>query len=128
MNMQLLENILTAYGPSGHEGRVSDVIRAALTLNKGEGITIILITHYMEEAIQADRIFVMDRGRIAMQGSPREIFSRVEEMQELHLDVPQVTRVFLELKKRGVNVDTAVYTVEQAAAQLRALKGGEGKC
>ena len=69
--------------PSGR----ADVIDAAITLNKVENITIILITHYMEEAINADRIFVMDEGRVAMQGTPREIFSRVEEMQALHLDV-----------------------------------------
>ena len=63
-----------------------------------------------------------------MDGTPEDVFARADELMEAGLDVPQVTRVFLELKKRGVNVDTAVYTVEQAAAQLRALKGGEGKC
>ena len=100
--------------PSGR----ADVIRAALTLNKGEGITIILITHYMEEAIQADRIFVMDRGRIAMQGSPREIFSRVEEMQELHLDVPQVTLLAHTLRSRGVDIPEGILTSEELARAI----------
>ncbi len=101
----------------GQTGR-ADVIRAALTLNKGEGITIILLTHYMEEAIQADRIFVMDRGRIAMQGSPREIFSRVEEMQELHLDVPQVTLLAHTLRSRGVDIPEGILTSEELARAI----------
>ena len=96
----------------------ADVIRAALTLNKGEGITIILITHYMEEAIQADRIFVMDRGRIAMQGSPKEIFSRVEEMQELHLDVPQVPLLAHTLRSRGVDIPEGILTSEELARAI----------
>lgn len=100
--------------PSGR----ADVIRAALTLNKGEGITIILITHYMEEAIQADRIFVMDKGRIAMQGSPREIFSKVEEMQELHLDVPQVTLLAHTLRSRGVDIPEGILTSEELARTI----------
>lgn len=100
--------------PSGR----ADVIRAAVTLNKGEGITIILITHYMEEAIQADRIFVMDRGRIAMQGTPREIFSRVEEMQELHLDVPQVTLLAHTLRSRGADIPEGILTAEELAGAL----------
>ena len=100
--------------PSGR----ADVIRAAVTLNKGEGITIILITHYMEEAIQADRIFVMDRGRIAMQGSPREIFSRVEEMQELHLDVPQVTLLAHTLRTRGADIPEGILTAEELARAI----------
>ena len=61
-------------------------------------------------------------------GTPREIFARADELMEAGLDVPQVTRVFLELQRRGVQVDPAVYTVEQAVAQLRALKGGEAGC
>lgn len=79
--------------PSGR----ADVISAARSLNIEENITIILITHFMEEAIQADHVFVMDNGKIAMQGSPREVFSRVEEMQALNLDVPQVTLLGLSL-------------------------------
>ena len=68
-----------------------DVIRAARALNDVENVTIILITHYMEEVIYADRVFVMDEGKVVMQGTPREIFSQVERLKHLRLDVPQVT-------------------------------------
>ncbi len=81
-----------------------EVIRAARALNDVEKITIILITHYMEEVVYADRLFVMQDGRIKMTGTPREIFSRVEELEELRLDVPQATRLAYELKKRGLSL------------------------
>ena len=103
--------------PSGR----ADVINAAMTLNREEGITIILITHYMEEAIRADRIFVMDEGKVAMQGTPREIFSRVEEMQALHLDVPQVTLLAHTLRQRGLSIPEGILTREELA---EALLGG----
>ena len=100
--------------PSGR----ADVIDAAITLNKEENITIILITHYMEEAINADRIFVMDEGRVAMQGTPREIFSRVEEMQALHLDVPQVTLLSHKLRQAGLDLPEGILTKEELAQAL----------
>ena len=100
--------------PSGR----ADVIDAAITLNKEENITIILITHYMEEAINADRIFVMDEGRVAMQGTPREIFSRVEEMQALHLDVPQVTLLSHKLRQAGLELPEGILTKEEFAQAL----------
>ena len=100
--------------PSGR----ADVIDAAITLNKEENITIILITHYMEEAINADRIFVMDEGRVAMQGTPREIFSRVEEMQALHLDVPQVTLLSHKLRQAGLDLPEGILTKEEFAQAL----------
>ncbi len=100
--------------PSGRR----EVIEAARDLNKTEGITIILITHYMEEAIQADRIFVMDQGKVAMQGTPREIFSRVEEMQALHLDVPQVTLLAHSLRKQGIRIPKGILTREELADAL----------
>ena len=103
--------------PSGR----ADVINAAMTLNRGEGITIILITHYMEEAIRADRIFVMDEGKVAMQGTPREIFSRVEEMQALHLDVPQVTLLAHTLRQRGLDIPEGILTREELAEALLRL-------
>lgn len=87
-----------------------EVIRAARALNEVEGITIILITHYMEEVIYADRIFVMDQGHVEMQGTPREIFSQVERLKELRLDVPQVTLLAYELKKRGLPVPDGILT------------------
>ena len=104
--------------PSGR----ADVINAARSLNRDENITIILITHYMEEAIQADHIFVMDDGKIAMQGSPREVFSRVEEMQALNLDVPQVTLLGHTLRKRGLNIPEGILTREELAEALTGKK------
>lgn len=79
-----------------------EVIRAVRALNDVEGITVILITHYMEEIIHADKVFVMDEGKIAMQGTPREIFSQVERLKDLRLDVPQVTLLAYELSQRGL--------------------------
>ncbi len=95
--------------PSGRR----EVIRAARALNDVERITIILITHYMEEAIYADRVFVMDSGRIALSGTPREVFSNVEKMQELHLDVPYVTLLAHRLKKAGLSLPDGILTREE---------------
>ena len=103
--------------PSGR----ADVINAAVTLNREEGITIILITHYMEEAIRADHSFFMDVGKVAMQGTPREIFSRVEEMQALHLDVPQVTLLAHTLRQRGLDIPEGILTREELAEALLRL-------
>ncbi len=104
--------------PSGRQ----DVIDAAWTLNRGENITVILITHYMEEAIRADHIFVMDKGRIAMQGSPREIFSKVKELQKLHLDVPQVTHLAYILRERGLDIPQGILTKEELAEALKKIR------
>ena len=104
--------------PSGR----ADVISAARSLNIEENITIILITHFMEEAIQADHVFVMDNGKIAMQGSPREVFSRVEEMQALNLDVPQVTLLGHILRKKGLDIPEGILTKEELAEALSGNK------
>ena len=101
--------------PSGR----ADVINAAMKLNREEGITIILITHYMEEAIRADRVFVMDAGKIAMQGTPREVFSQVEKMQAIHLDVPQVTLLGHLLREKGLDIPEGILTREELAQALR---------
>lgn len=103
--------------PSGRK----DVIDAAWTLNRGEDITIILITHYMEEAIRADHVFVMDKGRIAMQGTPREIFSKVTELQRLHLDVPQVTQLAHILRENGLDIPEGILTKEELAEALKKI-------
>ncbi|MCM1189775.1 MAG: energy-coupling factor transporter ATPase [bacterium] len=92
-----------------------EVIRAVRALNDVEKVTVILITHYMEEIIHADRAFVMDAGRIAMEGTPREIFSQVEELKKLRLNVPQVTLLAHELKKRGVNLPDGILTARELA-------------
>lgn len=98
-----------------------EVIRAVRALNQVEDITVILITHYMEEIIYAHRVFVMDGGRIAMEGTPREIFSQVERLKELRLDVPQVTLLGYELQKRGIPLPDGILTKEELADALAAL-------
>ncbi len=95
-----------------------EVIRAVRALNEVEGITVVLITHYMEETIHADRVFVMDSGKIAMEGTPRQIFSQVERLQELRLDVPQVTLLAHELRRKGVGLPEGILTVEELADAL----------
>lgn len=96
-----------------------EVIRAVRALNDVEKITVVLITHYMEETIHADRVFVMDQGKVAMEGTPREIFSRVEKLKELRLDVPQVTLLAYELQKRGLNLPDGILTVQELTKALR---------
>jgi energy-coupling factor transporter ATPase len=96
-----------------------EVIRAARALNQVEGITIILITHYMEEVVDADKVFVMDRGKIVMEGTPREIFTQVERLKELRLGVPQVTLLAYELRKCGVPLPEAVLTRKELVEALK---------
>ncbi len=99
-----------------------DVIRAARALNSVEGITIILITHYMEEVIYADKVFVMDGGHIEMQGTPREIFSQVDKLKELRLGVPHVTLLAHELKKSGLPLPDGILSREELVDELKKLK------
>ena len=99
-------------------GGRKEVIRAARALNQVEGITIILITHYMDEAIYADRVFVMDRGEVVMTGTPREIFSQVEKLKSYRLDVPQVTELAYELRCAGVSLPEGILTVDELVAAL----------
>lgn len=96
-----------------------EVIRAVRALNQVEGVTVILITHYMEEVIYADRVYVMDQGRIQMQGTPKEIFSKVEELQALRLDVPQVTLLAHELKKSGIDLPDGILTTDELIHALK---------
>lgn len=95
-----------------------DVIRAVRGLNMVEGVTVILITHYMEEIVHADKVYVMDEGSIAMQGTPREIFSQVETLKKLHLGVPQVTLLAYELQKRGVALPDGILTIDELVDSL----------
>lgn len=107
----ILDEPTAMLDPGGRQ----EVIRAVRALNEVEGITVILITHYMEEVVHADRVIVMDQGRIEMQGTPKEIFSQVERLKELRLDVPQVTLLAYELQKRGVPLPDGILTVEEFA-------------
>ncbi len=99
-----------------------EVIRAARALHEVEGVTIVLITHFMEEAVFADKIFVMDQGRIEMQGTPKEIFSQVLKLKELRLDVPQVTLLAYELKMNGVPLPDGILTIDELILELGKIK------
>ena len=95
-----------------------EVIRAVRALNMVENITVLLITHYMEEVVHADKVIVMDEGKVVMQGTPKEIFSHVEELQALRLDVPQVTLLAHELKKKGIPLSDGILTIEELVNEL----------
>ncbi|MGN0311347.1 MAG: energy-coupling factor transporter ATPase [Lachnospiraceae bacterium] len=95
-----------------------DVIRTVRELNEKKKVTVILITHYMEEVVFADKVFVMDQGKIVMQGTPREIFSRVDTLKSYHLDVPQVTLLAHELKKAGMDLPEGILTREELLEAL----------
>lgn len=95
-----------------------DVMQAVHTLNKTEGITILHITHYMEEVIGADKVIVMNQGKVVMQGSPREIFSQIELLKKYRLDVPQVTLLADELRKKGLPISAGVLSKEELVSQI----------
>lgn len=94
------------------QGR-KEVIRAIRALNDVEKITVILITHYMEEVIYANKVYVMDKGKVTLQGTPREVFSKVDELKALRLDVPQVTLLAHELREEGFPVSEGILTKEE---------------
>ncbi len=99
------------------EGR-KEVIRAARALNDVEGMTVILITHYMDEVIYADNVFVMSEGRVVMQGTPREIFSQEESLNALRLELPAVTKLAAKLKRAGIPVPDGILTAKELADAL----------
>lgn len=104
--------------PMGREEVLSTVRR----INRERGITVIWITHFMEEAAQADRVIVMDDGCIVMDGTPREVFSRVDEVKRIGLDVPGMTELALELSREGLAIRTDILTVEEMAEEICRLK------
>ena len=106
--------------PSGRK----EVIRAARALNQVENVTVILITHYMEEVIHADRVFVMDDGKVVLSGTPREVFSRVEQLKKLRLDVPQVTLLSWELKQKGFPLPDGILTTQELKEELQKCQSG----
>ena len=97
-----------------------EVIRAVRALNMVEDITVLLITHYMEEVIDADRVVVMDGGQVVMDGTPKEVFSRVNELKKYRLDVPQVTELADELKQAGMELPDGILTIEELVDELAA--------
>lgn len=102
----------------------SEVIETIKMLNREKGITVVLITHYMDEAAQADRTVVIDDGKIILDGTPREVFKNVEQMKALGLDVPQVTLLAHELRMSGIDISDDVLTVEECFAALERVLGG----
>ena len=104
----ILDEPTAMLDPNGRK----EVLKAVRELNQAEGVTVILITHYMEEVIYSDKVFVMDEGRLVMQGTPREIFSQVDKLKELRLDVPQVTLLAHELRHKGLPVTEGILTIE----------------
>ncbi|MDO4454434.1 MAG: energy-coupling factor transporter ATPase [Eubacteriales bacterium] len=103
-----------------------EVIRTVQELNKKEGVTVILITHYMEEVIGADKVFVMDKGKIVMQGTPREVFAEVEQLKKYRLDVPQVTLLAYELRVAGLPLPDCVLTTEELIEELENIRKQKG--
>ena len=110
----ILDEPTAMLDPNGRK----DVIRTVHELNRREKITVLLITHYMEEAVDADRIVVMDEGRVVMDGTPREIFSRVKELKQYSLDVPQVTELADELAEAGLPITRGVLTMDELLSEL----------
>lgn len=104
--------------PSGRK----EVLKNIKEINKNYGITIVLITHYMDEAAQADRVIVMDDGKIILEGKPREVFSNVKQMKDIGLDVPQVTELCYELKNSGININTNILNVDEMVNAICQLK------
>ena len=105
----------------------TEVIRTVRELNRAEGITVILITHYMEEVIEADRVYVMDGGRVVMEGTPKEVFARTEELKGYRLDVPQVTELAWELKKAGLPLTDGILTIDDFVDEILAIHQKSGK-
>lgn len=99
-----------------------EVLKAVHALNRKAGVTIILITHYMEEVVDADYVFVMDAGHVVMKGTPRSIFSQVEELKEYRLGVPQITLLAHELKKSGLPIPDGILTRQELVEALLAIK------
>lgn len=99
-----------------------EVMKTIKELNKNYGITIVLITHYMDEAVEGDRVIVMDNGKAIMEGVPKDIFSQVEKMKEIGLDVPQVTELAFELNKSGIEISTDILNIDEMVEALCQLK------
>ena len=104
-----------------------EVLKTVHKLRKQKKVTVILITHYMEEVVDADKIFVMDHGKVVMEGSPKEIFSRVDELKSYRLDVPQVTILADELRKRGLDIPKGILRKEELVEAVERLTSENGE-
>lgn len=121
----ILDEPTAGLDPRGRE----DILRQLRAYHSQKGNTVILVSHSMEEiARNVDRIVVMNHAHKMMDGTPTEVFSRAEELEQVGLDVPQVTKVAMALQKRGLLQESSVYTTEELVRRLMALKGGEALC
>ena len=110
----ILDEATAMLDPNGRR----EVLSAVQELNEKKGVTIIWITHYMEEVIKADRVYVMDEGKVVMEGTPHEIFSQVERLKELRLDVPQITLLAHELRQEGLDIPEGILTRQELVNAL----------
>lgn len=113
----ILDEPTAMLDPNGRK----EVIQTITDLNRKEGVTVLLITHYMEEVIGADKVIVMDKGNIVMQGTPREVFSQVDELKTYRLTVPQVTELAYELRKEGLPIAEGILTVDELVSEISRL-------
>lgn len=113
--VMILDEATAMLDPSGR----ADVLNTVRTLNREQGMTVLWITHFMEEAAQADRVVVLDKGEIALDGAPGEVFSYVEEIKALGLDVPPMAELAMELRKHGLELPSGILTVENMAKELK---------
>jgi len=117
----ILDEPTAMLDPNGRK----EVIKTVYELNKKEKITVLLITHHMDEVTYADKVFVMEKGHVVMEGTPREIFSRVDEIKQYRLDVPQVTELAYELKKSGLPIPDGILTVDELVKALDELRNNK---
>ncbi|HHU69988.1 MAG TPA: energy-coupling factor transporter ATPase [Thermoanaerobacterales bacterium] len=110
----ILDEPTAMLDPAGRK----EVINTVLKLNKEENITIIYITHFMDEVVFADRVIVMDAGKIVMEGAPRQVFTHVEKLKDLGLDVPQITELAYRLKSKGIKIKPGILTVDEMVMEL----------
>lgn len=120
----ILDEPTAMLDPSGRK----EVLEALLELKQKEKVTVILITHYMEEVTEADHVIVMDKSKVVMEGTPRDIFKRVEELRAIRLSVPQVTELAHELRKSGLPIKEDILTEEEFIKELVRIKEAKGKC
>ena len=113
----ILDEPTAMLDPNGRK----EVIRTIRELNQTEHVTVLLITHYMDEVIEADKVIVMDDGKVVMQGTPKEIFSQVEKLKQYRLDVPQVTELAYKLKKEGIPLPDGILTIEEFSNEIKKL-------
>lgn len=114
----VLDEPTSMLDPVGRE----EVIKTLHALNREKGMTIIMVTHNMEEVIDADKIFVMNEGKIIMQGTPKEVFSKVDELKAIRLEVPTATELAYELKKSGVNIPDGILSVDEFVEEVKKLE------